>query len=157
MSRAPTVSVLMTSYNREDHIAEAIESVLAQWYEDFELLVVDNCSTDRSAEIAHEYAARDPRVRVHVNERNLGQFGNRNRAAELARGQLMKYHDSDDLMYPHCLAVMVPPLLNEPRAGLGLSMSHDFAGGPCPMLLTPRMMYQREFLSYDRPLASGPA
>lgn len=154
---APTVSVLMTSYNREAHIADAIESVLAQWYEDFELLVVDNQSTDRSVEIAREYAARDARVRVHVNERNLGQFGNRNRAAELARGRLIRYHDSDDLMYPHCLAVLVPALLAEPRAGLALSMSHDFAGGPCPMLLSPRMIYQREFLSFDRPLLCGPA
>ena len=155
--RAPTVSVLMTSYNREAHIADAIESVLAQWYEDFELLVVDNCSTDRSVEIAREYAARDRRVRVHVNERNLGQFGNRNRAAQLARGPLMKYHDSDDLMYPHCLAVMVPPLLAEPRAGFGLSLSKDFPGGPCPMLLTPRMSYQRDFLSTDRMFLGGPA
>ena len=157
MSRVPTVSVLMTSYNREAHIADAIESVLAQWYEDFELLIVDNCSTDRSVEIAREYATKDRRIRVHVNDRNLGQFGNRNRAAELARGVLMKYHDSDDLMYPHCLAVMVPPLLAEPRAGLGLSLSKDFPGGPCPMLLTPRMSYQRDFLSTDRMFLGGPA
>ena len=156
-ARVPAVSVLMTSYNREAHIGEAIESVLAQWFEDFELLVVDNCSTDRSVEIAREYAARDARIRVHVNERNLGQFGNRNRAAELARGTLMKYHDSDDLMYPHCLAVCVPPVLAEPRAGFGLSLSKDFPGGPCPMLLTPRMSYQRDFLSTDRMFLGGPA
>ena len=157
MPATPAVSVLMTSYNREAHIAEAIESVLAQWYEDFELLIVDNCSTDGSVAIAREYEAKDRRVRVHVNERNLGQFGNRNRAAQLARAPLMKYHDSDDLMYPHCLAVMVPPLQAEPRAGFGLSLSRDWAGGPAPMLLTPRMLYQREFLSYDRPLLAGPA
>ncbi len=80
-----------------------------------------------------------------VNERNLGQFRNRNHAAGLARGSLLKYHDSDDLMYPHCLAVMVSMLQAEPRAGFGLSSGSRWSGGPCPMLLTPRMAYQREF------------
>ena len=96
-------------------------------------------------EIARAYERLDCRVRVVVNERNLGQFRNRNHAAELARGSLLKYHDSDDLMYPHCLAVMVSMLQAEPRAGFGLSSGSRWSGGPCPMLLTPRMAYQREF------------
>jgi Glycosyl transferase family 2 len=143
---APLVSVLLTSYNRETYIASSIESVLAQTFGDFELLITDNCSTDRSADIARSYEQRDRRVRVIVNDRNLGQFGNRNRAAALARGSLLKYHDSDDVMYTHCLAAMVPPLLAYPQAAFGLSTGKDWPGGPCPMLLTPRMSYQREFL-----------
>lgn len=153
---APKVSVLVTSYNREQHIAASIESVLGQTFGDLELIVSDNCSTDGSVEIARSYERLDPRVRVVVNERNLGQFGNRNRAAELARGSLLKYHDSDDLMYPHCLAVMVPMLLSEPRAGFGLSSGSAWTGGPCPMLLTPRMAYQREFLG-EGMFMCGPA
>jgi hypothetical protein len=143
---APLVSVLVTSYNRERFIAASIESVLAQAYGDFELLVTDNCSTDATVEIARGYERRDPRVRVVVNERNLGQFGNRNRAASLACGTLLKYHDSDDVMYPHCLAVMVPPMLDCPEAAFGLSTGHDWFGGPCPMLVTPRQAFEREFL-----------
>jgi len=146
MSVGPLVSVLMTAYNRERYIVAAIESVLQQSWADFELLVVDDRSTDRTADIAAEYAARDARVRVVVNSENLGDYRNRNRAAHLARGQLLKYHDSDDIMYPHCLEVMVAPLLAEPRAEFALSTSRDWSGGPCPMLLTPRMSYQREFL-----------
>jgi glycosyltransferase involved in cell wall biosynthesis len=142
----PKVSVLMTAYNRAPYIASSIESVLSQTFGDFELLITDNCSTDGTFEIAKRYEALDTRIRVVQNERNLGQFGNRNRAAELARGSLLKYHDSDDLMYPHCLAVMVSMLLAEPRAGFGLSTGNHWPGGPCPMLLTPRMAYQREFL-----------
>ncbi len=142
---APVVSVLLTSYNREAYIASSIESVLAQTFGDFELLVTDNCSTDGSADIARSYERLDARVRVVVNEKNLGQFGNRNRAAELARAPLLKYHDSDDLMYRHCLDVMVSMLMSEPRAGFGLSSGWCWPGGPCPMLLTPRMSYQREF------------
>ena len=142
---APTVSVLLTTYNREGFVAAAIESVLGQTYRDLELVVVDDGSTDRTVEIARTYERRDARVRVAVNERNLGQFRNRNHAAALARGTLLKYHDSDDLMYPHCLEVMVAMLQSEPRAGFGLSSGARWEGGPCPMLLTPRMAYQREF------------
>ncbi len=141
----PKVSVLMTAYNRAPYIASSIESVLAQTFGDFELLITDNCSTDGTYEIARQLETTDSRIRVVRNERNIGQFGNRNRAAELARGSLLKYHDSDDLMYPHCLAVMVPMLLSEPAAGFGLSTGTHWQGGPCPMMLTPRMAYQREF------------
>ena len=141
----PAVSVLTTTYNRESYVASAIESVLAQTYRDFELVIVDDCSTDRTVEIARAYERADARVRVVVNEHNLGDYRNRNRAAELAQAPLLKYHDSDDLMYPHCLSVMVPMLLSEPRAGFGLSSGSRWSGGPCPMLLTPRMAYQREF------------
>jgi hypothetical protein len=143
---APIVSVLLTSYNRERYIASSIESVLAQTFGDFELLITDDCSTDGTVDIARSYEPLDRRVRVVVNETNLGDYGNRNRTAQRARGLLLKYHDSDDMMYAHCLAAMVPPLLAYPQAAFGLSSGKDWPGGPCPMLLTPRMSYQREFL-----------
>ena len=152
----PLVSVLVTSYNREKHIGDSIESVLAQSFGDFELLVTDNCSTDRSVEIANRYASRDKRIRVVVNETNLGQFGNRNRAMTLARGKFIKYHDSDDLMYPHCLATMVAPMESEPHAGFALSTAWSWHGGPCPMLQTPKQCYQREFLGLGM-FNAGPA
>ncbi|HUQ18816.1 MAG TPA: glycosyltransferase family A protein [Gemmatimonadaceae bacterium] len=142
----PSVSVLMTAYNREKYIGDSIASVLAQRYSDFELLIVDDCSTDGTLDIARDFEKSDTRVRVVVNERNLGDYPNRNRAASLARGALIKYHDSDDVMYAHCLATMVPPMLAEKRAAIGISLAKAFTGGPSPMLLTPRLSYQREFL-----------
>ena len=145
MSSAPLVSVLMTAFNRERYIANAIESVLGQTFTDFELIVVDDGSEDRTVDIARKYEA-DSRVRVVINKRNLGDYPNRNHAATLARGQFLKYHDSDDMMYPLCLATMVPPLFAEPLAALALSAGRWWPGGPCPMLLTPRLSYQREFL-----------
>ena len=154
--RAPVVSVLMTAYNREKYVADSIESVLSQRFTDFELLVVDDCSTDRTVDIARAYESRDERVRVVVNDQNLGDYPNRNHAAQLARGALIKYHDSDDLMYPHCLETMVPPMLAEPSAAIGLSLSKAFTGGPSPMLLTPRLSYQREFLGQGM-FMGGPA
>lgn len=153
---SPTVTVLMTAYNREKYIADSIESVLAQRFADFELLILDDCSTDGTVDIARRYEQKDNRIRVVVNERNLGDYPNRNRAAALARGQLIKYHDSDDVMYPHCLEAMVPPMLAEPRASMGISLSKAFTGGPSPMLLTPRLSYQREFLGQGM-FMGGPA
>jgi glycosyltransferase involved in cell wall biosynthesis len=143
---APTVSVLVTAYNRERYLGAAIESVLAQRFTDFEVIITDNQSTDGTAAIARAYASRDPRIRVEINERNLGQFGNRNRAASLARGRYLKYHDSDDVMYPHCLEVMVGLLEACPDAALALTASRAWEGGPTPMLLSPREAYRREFL-----------
>ena len=142
----PLVSVLVTAYNREAFLADALDSVLAQTLTDFELIVADDASTDGTAAIAREYARRDRRIRVSVNERNLGQFENRLNAANLARGRYLKFHDSDDVMYPHCLSTMVEPLEAEPRAAFALSGSRNWPGGPCPMLLTPRLAYEREYL-----------
>jgi glycosyltransferase involved in cell wall biosynthesis len=145
MTAAPRISVLLTSYNRQDFIAGAIESVLVQTFADFELVIVDDGSTDRTVEIAQRYLA-DPRVRLVQNPRNLGQFENRRYAATLARAPFLKYHDSDDLMYPHCLATMIEPLEREPRAAFALSAAGYWPGGPCPMLLTPELAYERAFL-----------
>ena len=142
----PRISVLLTSYNREEFIAEAIESVLAQSLTDFELVICDDQSRDGTVDIVNDYARRDSRIRFSINERNLGDYGNRRQAASLARGRFLKYHDSDDVMYPHCLTAMVEPLDAEPRAGFALSAGGHWPGGACPMLLTPKLAYEREYL-----------
>jgi glycosyltransferase involved in cell wall biosynthesis len=153
---APTVSVLMTAYNRARFIGPAIESVLAQSYRDFELLVVDDASTDETVAVARDYARCDGRIRVTVNAGNLGQFGNRNHAASLAAGAYLKFHDSDDLMYPHCLQVMVSACEANPAADLAMTSSRPWPGGPVPMLLSPRDCYRREFLGFGL-FHGGPA
>lgn len=96
----PLVSVLMTAFNREKFITEAIESVLASTYANFELIIVDDGSTDNTLKIAKEYEAKDSRVKVYVNEKNLGDYPNRNRAAGYASGKYLKYVDSDDKLFP---------------------------------------------------------
>jgi hypothetical protein len=146
----------MTAYNRESYIGAAIESVLTQWWTDLELIVVDDGSSDRTVEIARDYARRDPRVRVYANERNLGDYANRNHTASLGRGEFLKFHDSDDIMYAHCLSVMVTAMQAEPTAGFGLSNGAAWPGGRVPMLLTPTQAYQREFLGHGL-FMCGPA
>jgi len=153
---APLISVLMTAFNREQYIGAAIESVLAQSVTNFELVVVDDSSRDGTVDVARRYASRDPRVRVVCNQRNLGDYPNRNHAASLAKGRLFKFHDSDDLMYEHCLAMLLDALERYPEAGFALSSSSYWHGGPCPLLSTPRLSYEREFLGYGM-FMCGPA
>lgn len=138
----PLVSVLTTVYNRAPYIAPCIESVLAQTMDDLELIIVDDCSTDGSFAVAERYRS-DPRVRLYRNERNLGDYPNRNRAASLARGTYLKYVDGDDLIYPHCLALMVEGMETFLEAGYGLS--RDFPGAMAPVLLTPSEAYREHF------------
>ncbi len=143
METVPTVSVLMTAYNREKYIAEAVESVLASTYRDFELIIVDDGSTDRTVEIARAYQQSDRRVQVYQNAKNLGDYKNRNRAAEFARGKYLKYLDSDDFLYPWGLGCMVDSMEKFPRAALGLSR---FAfESPHPFELLPEKVYEMHF------------
>ena len=94
----------MTAYNREQYIAEAIESVLASTFQDFELIIVDDCSTDATVTIARKYEQQNIRIKVYVNEVNLGQFKNRNKAVSFANGTYIKFFDSDDIMNSDLLA-----------------------------------------------------
>ncbi|MGI8960846.1 MAG: glycosyltransferase family 2 protein [Bryobacteraceae bacterium] len=153
----PVVSVLMTAFNRERYVGPAIESVQAQTFKEWELIVVDDCSTDSTLEVARRYAASDTRIRVYRNEHNLGDYRNRNHAASFARGEYIKYHDSDDIMYPHCLAIMHGLLAAEPKAQFALSGSHSWVGAPAPILLSPRQAYQREFLGPGDLFKWGPS
>jgi len=125
MQNSPLVSVLMTSYNRNQFIAEAIESVLASTYQNFELLIVDDCSKDNTASIAKDYASKDNRIKVFINENNLGDYPNRNRAASLAKGKYLKYLDSDDCILPEGLSTMINAMENVGSAGLGISITLD--------------------------------
>jgi glycosyltransferase involved in cell wall biosynthesis len=120
MANNPLVSVLMTAYNRERYIAEAIESVLASNYTNFELIIVDDGSSDDTVSIADSFIAKDPRIQLYLNEKNIGDYPNRNRAAAYAKGKYIKYVDSDDKIYPFSLNIMVDAMENNPSIVLGL-------------------------------------
>ena len=138
------VSILTTSYNREDYIGEAIESVLASTYTDFEYIIVDDCSKDNTVEIIRQYAKLDNRIKFFVNEKNLGDYANRNKAASYATREYIKYIDSDDLMYPHCLQVMVWSMEKYPEAAFGLSSRRDDEK-PFPLCVSPHDAYLEHF------------
>ncbi|MFN7116755.1 MAG: glycosyltransferase family 2 protein [Saprospiraceae bacterium] len=116
----PLVSILMTVYNREKYIAEAIESVLASTYTNFELIIVDDCSKDNSVTIAQSYARKDSRIRLYVNEKNLGDYPNRNKASSYAKGEYIMFVDSDDKIFPDGFSNCVEAMLSFPHASFGM-------------------------------------
>jgi glycosyltransferase involved in cell wall biosynthesis len=142
----PSASVLVTVYNRAQYIAESLDSILRSTFEDFELLVVDDVSSDESFAIAKTYEEVDSRVKVFRNERNLGDYGNRMRAAQLARGEYLKYVDSDDVLYPHSLELMIGAMRDNPDVALGLSHSMPEDEQPYPWKLTPVESWRKHFL-----------
>ena len=91
------VSIVMPSYNCEEFIAESIESVLNQTYSQWELLIVDDCSSDKTVQIAQKYADSDDRIKILKNSKNSGAAISRNYALREAKGRWIAFLDSDDL------------------------------------------------------------
>lgn len=117
------ISVLMLTYNRESLVPRAIESILNQTYHDFEFIIVDNGSTDRSGWIADTYAARDARIRVIHRERgNIG--AGRNTALDAAGGEYIAFIDDDDWAEPDFLAFLLE-LLTEQNADVAICGAAD--------------------------------
>lgn len=119
------VTVLMPAYNVGAYIKEAIESVLAQTFKDFTLLVIDDCSTDNTAEVVHSFS--DPRIRYEKNEHNLGLAENLNRGLELSDTELCARMDGDDIAEPNWLETGVKILDTHPEVGI-CSFGFQFFG-----------------------------
>lgn len=94
------VSVIMPNYNSGKYISQAIESVLNQTYENVELIIVDDCSTDNSIEIIKSFQNKDNRIKLFKNEKNSGAAVSRNRAIKEANGVWIAFLDSDDIWMP---------------------------------------------------------
>lgn len=114
----PQITVALPVYNGEQYIAIAIKSVLTQTFSDFELLILDNCSTDHTLEIIRTFS--DPRIRLIVNPENLGMIGNWNLAVSLATGKYIKILSHDDLLAPSCLAEQIDGFLKYPSQNIGI-------------------------------------
>jgi len=148
----PLVSVLMTAYNREKYIAEAIESVLASAYTNFELIVVDDGSEDATVKIAQNYLLKDNRIQLHINEKNLGDYPNRNFAVTLARGKYIMFCDSDDEFYPDSISYCVGAMEDNARVSFGVYYAGNSAE---PFVLSSVEAIKRHF--FDDPfLVMGP-
>jgi glycosyltransferase involved in cell wall biosynthesis len=113
------VSVVTPVYNGEDYLRECFDSVLAQTHRNFEYVIVNNCSKDRTLEIAREYARKDPRIRVHDNEKFVGVIANHNIAFGLIsrEAKYCKVVSADDFIFPDCLRQLVAVGEANPSAG----------------------------------------
>lgn len=147
----PEVCICVPTYNAEKTLPETLDSILGQTWRDLEVLVVDNASTDRTAEIADGYAARDSRVRVLRNSENVGGEGNFTRCLALASGKYTAVFHSDDIYTPEMIARMAAFLDANPEAGAVFSMAQliDAAGKPGRIYRMPPELRGKNKFGFD--------
>lgn len=172
-SNTPKVSVLMPVYNGEKYLAKAVKSILEQSFRDFELLVVDDGSTDRSAQILRGFL-KDTRVSVIRNERNLGLIATLHKGLKACRAPLIARMDADDISHPQRLQLQVDYLNAHPEIeilggairyiemgvkfrGFSFPLAHEaikpamlfFSPLPHPALMFRRDLVERELFCFD--------
>lgn len=151
--RDPTVSVIMPAYNAARFIDQTIESVLQQTFTDFELLIVDDGSTDRTLEIANEYALRDRRIQV-ISQANQGVSATRNHGVRLAKGNLLAFLDADDIWQPDKLAAHVEHFATNPNLVVSFARVEfiSLEGSPVGQISTSRLINLKpEDFLYENP------
>jgi len=132
----PIVTVIVPVYNGEKYLRESLESTCAQDFESYEVIVVDDGSTDRTGEIARSLPVR------YLRQENQGQGAAKNAGMELARGRFIAFHDHDDVMPPTKLRVQSDYLLDHPETGCVLGRNDwIFEGGTAPPWMTRDPIY----------------
>ncbi len=115
MNHQHAISVLLPVYNGEKYLAEAIESVLKQTHSDFEFLIINDGSTDNTAQIISKHAEKDSRIRLIENEKNLGLVETLNKGLELAKGNYIARMDADDICHPERFQKQIHFMDNHPE------------------------------------------
>jgi len=156
----PAISVAMSVYNGERFLSEAIESVLAQTWRDFELLILDDGSRDSSLQIIHHYAAIDPRIRVIARE-NRGLVASLNQLLAEARAPLIARMDADDICAPQRFERQIAFLAAHPDHGVVGSLTFDIgeAGEAFPLDTAEHPLSHEQFLEHiadNGPLLAHP-
>lgn len=121
------ISIALAAYNGEKYIGEQIDSILVQTYQDFELIVCDDCSTDNTWQILEEYTKRDRRIKIYRNETNLGFKKNFEKAITLCKGDYVALSDQDDIWMENHLEVLLQNIGNKSIA-CGNSLLVDSEG-----------------------------
>jgi glycosyltransferase involved in cell wall biosynthesis len=149
MHATPTVGIGLPVRDGAKYLAEAIDSILAQTFPDFELVISDNASSDRTPEICRAYAARDRRIRLYRQERNIGAAGNFNLVFQRSSGKYFKWAAHDDLIHPTYLARCIAALEADPDAVLCQSVLEIVDGDS-----GKREVYDHTAFGTDRPRQS---
>jgi len=139
----PLVSILMVTYNSEKFVRGSIESILAQTYPHFELIICDDNSTDKTWNIICSY--EDKRIVSHQNDTNLREYPNRNKAISLAKGEYVIFIDGDDLIYPGGLQFLIQFAVRYRDCAIVIARSWD-ERIVYPKRITPHQFYCFEYL-----------
>jgi glycosyltransferase involved in cell wall biosynthesis len=121
---SPPLTIGLPVYNGQNYLSESLDSLLAQTYTDFELIISDNASGDDTEAICRDYAARDDRIRYHRQNVNIGAAPNHNYLVQAARGRLFKWAAHDDLFAPELVARCIEALDAQPE----LILAHSYMG-----------------------------
>lgn len=126
----PLVSIGMPVFNSQETIVVALDSILDQDYPNIEIIISDNCSTDKTAQICESYAKRDSRIKLNINEKNYGATENFRIVAKRARGKYFFWAAGDDAWKPGFIEILVNELEANPRAGVALcAVRREYANG----------------------------
>ncbi len=137
------VSIIMPCYNVESYMRESVNSVIAQTYANWELIVVDDCSTDNTCELMQELSMLDDRIKISRNSANVGGAQTRNNGIDMASGRYIAYLDSDDLWVPEKLSSQIE-FMESNNIGFTYSNYRQFCVG-----LEDVVISAPEFVSYD--------
>ena len=143
----PFFSVITVTYNSSQFVRDAIESVLASTFTDFELIIGDDCSTDNTWEIINEY--KDPRIVKYRNETNLREYPNRNKALGMARGEWVIFIDGDDVIFEHGLLVFSEYICSHPDVSMVIQKNY-FNNVIWPIKVSPKQFLINEFFGNPR-------
>jgi glycosyltransferase involved in cell wall biosynthesis len=135
----------MVTYNSGKFIKDAITSVLNSTYRNVELIISDDCSKDDTWEVINSF--KDSRIRAYRNSINIGEYPNRNKCIDHARGEYILFIDGDDMIYPHGLDVMVRMLDKFPQCGMALMRWYK-KNLFYPVIVTPEKFYEGIFFNY---------
>ena len=124
------VTVCICTYNRAEMLKEALQSVINQTYQDMTIMVLDNCSADNTKDIAESFG--DPRVVYVCNEKNLGLYGNWNRALEICQTEYLNIFHDDDRMFPWMIEKEMGVMDSRPEVGVVVSAKNHHMGTPLP-------------------------
>ncbi len=152
----PMISVVMPAYNASGYIGQTIESVLNQTFTDFELLIIDDGSTDSTLTVAHQYGRRDRRIKV-ISQANQGVSATRNRGIQEAKGQFMAFLDADDLWLTDKLAAHIEHFHTNPNLAVSFSRVEFIStdGEPTGQISTSRLVNLKpEDFLYENPTST---
>lgn len=141
------ISVLITLFNRVEYIESCIRSVYASDFEGYEVIVLDDKSTDGSFEKVKELQTEFRDLKVFQNKENLGQFPNRNAIVALAEGKYIKFIDSDDLLYSHTLKIMHNFISEHPSAGAAVQDPFAKNSKKYPLFLGSKEAFKYNFFT----------
>lgn len=147
MRNKVSISVLITAYNHEEYITDAINSILKSNFNDYEIIIVDDHSSDNTYQLALDFSKKYSHILVYRNDTNIGDYPNRNIAASYATGRYLKYLDSDDLIYPFSLDIFYKSLQENPSCALAFTSNKiQINNSSFPIIHKPMDSFRSHFL-----------